>query len=81
MALTEAQRELLDGLSNFTEDTFLTSQYASLLLPRLQQFTEAGTPLTPDDALQWAREREWIEIDAGWLAGVAWAVRYGSGVG
>ena len=77
MTLTPEHRDFLERIGDFTEDQFLQPQYASMILRPLRQFSEQGRPLTLDDAAQWAREREWTDMHAGILAGVAWAVRYG----
>jgi hypothetical protein len=74
VTLTPDQREALDALGDFTEDTFFQPHYAGLLLPRLRKL---DPPLGVDDAAQWAREREWPDARVGWLAGVAWTVKYG----
>ncbi len=76
MTLTPSQRDVLDTLDEHTEGTFLTEQYAGMLLPKLRELADAGEPLVPDDAIRWARERERGD-DTGWmLAGIAFAVRH-----
>ena len=76
MALTPDQRAALETLGDFTEDTFLQPHYAGMLLPKLRELRDGGHPLTQDDAIQWAREREWSDLYAGMLGGIAWSVRY-----
>lgn len=77
MTLTPAQREALEALGDLTDDLFLQPQYARWLLPKLRDLADHGEPLTQDDAVQWAREREWSDLRAGVLAGIAWTIRYG----
>jgi hypothetical protein len=74
VTLTPEQRAALDTLGDFTEDEFFQPHYAGDLLKRLRSL---DPPLGVDDATQWAREREWSDSMAGWLAGVAWAMKYG----
>lgn len=74
VTLTPEQREVLETLGDFTEDTFWQPQYAGLLLNRLRKLAK---PLSVDDAARWAREREWSEHHVGMLAGIAWTVRFG----
>jgi hypothetical protein len=47
MTLTPEQREVLETLGDFTEDTFWQPQYAGLLLNRLRKLAK---PLSVDDA-------------------------------
>lgn len=77
MTLNAAQRDALEAIGDFTEDTFLQPQYASLILRQLRRLSEQGQPIIAYDAMQWAREREWKDVNAGMLAGIVWAVRYG----
>ena len=73
MALTQAQRDALERLGDFTDDSFLQPQYASMVA---QALTSTDAPIHADDAIQWAREREWPELRVGLLGGIAWAAEH-----
>lgn len=76
MSLSDEQRERLDDLANFTENTFLQLQYASMIREIFVSEKRAGSPIHADDAGQWALEREWEPYTAGMLAGVAYTVEH-----
>jgi hypothetical protein len=76
VSLSDEQRERLDGLADFTEDTFLQQQYASMMRVIFVGEKRSGTPIHADDARQWAAEREWSSLHAGMLAGIAFAVEH-----
>ncbi len=76
MSLSDKQRERLDVLADFTEDTFLQPQYASMIREIFVSEKQQGSPIHAADAGQWALEREWKPYAAGALAGVAYAVEH-----
>jgi hypothetical protein len=76
MSLSDEQRKNLDYFADFTEDTFLQPQYASVIRDIFVRHQQLGAPIHADDAAQWALEREWTRYRAGTLAGIAFAVEY-----
>jgi hypothetical protein len=74
VALTGEQRTWLENIGDFTEDQFLQAHYRSLIVRFMQEQRDKDTPVGIDALVQWAREREWTDLHAGMLAGMAAAV-------
>jgi hypothetical protein len=76
MALDPDQRKFFDSMDNFTEQTFVSTQYATMIISNLRTSKAEGRPVSSDDVIEWARQREHSDLTAGVLAGVVLALQW-----
>jgi hypothetical protein len=76
MTLDPDQRRFFDSIDNFTEQTFVSTQYATMIISNVRAWKAEGRPVSIDDVIEWARQREHSDLKAGILAGFVLAIQW-----
>jgi hypothetical protein len=73
--LDEDRCGFFDGLDELTDQIFTSTQSAGLVLGHLRRWREKRRPVGTDAIIEWARQRELDEHDAGVLADLVLAAK------